>query len=289
MNKKDIIVLSISPFLVTVGALSALLLHSLIKTKAVEEEEIDLSESFEETYAQYKTLNKEDYLTTFDDVDIVNIALLNVENSEQFYATTKGEVVALGVKQSINGLLIKDDKNLFEEDLSYSRFVKAANRFYQDEEKVTWYKGKYESHIGHYEDCKITEYTHDAFLDKWGRTLNTGSIYTINHKTLIESKRENSGEDTYLITLELNPKLSTLNYIKQMKITGNLKADPVFKKVTLSFVIDDNLYLKSLSTNETYSTFVWGIDASNTKGTLTQDFYYEHKDIPSLEEPINYE
>lgn len=245
-----------------------------------------LKEDYTEVYQDFQKGKKK--ISEYSDVEIANIALLKLNDVDNFYALTDGTVIAAGVTQNIRSTYIKNQESYFEESITESSFVKGANRFYQTED-VDWHKGKYiNGTTGDYSKAALTEYTKDDFEEEWGRTLSRACIYIVNDKTYLDGSTTDNGDGTYTVDVNLDPKLSVLRYVKQMVMTGGLSQKPVFHEVKLKFVVDSDAKLLKFETYEIYDVHMV-IDAKNSKGSLTQEYFYSERTIPGINEPTNYE
>ena len=248
----------------------------------------DAETDYNEVYEKYKKTDSSKYFSEFNNVELANISLLKLGDYENFYTITEGNVEAAGVKQTIHGTTIKDGNEYFEEAISASSFVKSANRFYQDDDGAVWHKGKYvDINTGDYSSAKKTNYTIDEFNETWGKSLTRACIYIVSDKSCLSSTINDNGDGTYTIDVDLDPTLSVLRYVKQMVMTGGLSEAPVFHSVKLTFVVDKDVNLLTFKTNEVYDVHMV-IDAKNSKGSLTQQFKYEERNIPQLEEVTDY-
>ena len=246
-------------------------------------------EDFSEVYNRYEKMSPSKYYSSFSDVELVNIGLINITKCEHLYSISQGLVKAAGVNQTIRAATIRDGDKYFEENIAASSFVKAANRFYQEGETTSWYKGKYVSlTTGNYTNPTETNYTLDEFAKTWGRTLDDPCIYNITNQTYLSGTMTKDTDGNHVVELDLEPILSVIRYVEQMKMTGGLSTPPIFHSVKLTFVLDENVRIVSFTTNEVYDVHKI-IDAKNSKGSLTQKFYYSPREIPSLEEQVNYE
>ena len=282
----------VGSLLITFGVIGGILLGQNVFIVKKDYSKISINDNednFDATYEKFKKTSKAKYFDSFSHVELINIALLKLKEVDHFYTISEGMVNAAGVKQSIASTYIKNNHEYFEENFSYSKFVKAANRFYQNEESINWFKGKYVSLTeGNYQDAKLTEYTFDEFDTTWGRTMDRGCIYIISSKSYLKGSVDKNSDGTYAINVYLHPTYGVLRYVKQMKMTGGLSQEPIFHEVHLTFNVDDELNLKSFVTDETYDVHMV-IDAKNSKASLTQTYYYEERNIPSIDEKANYE
>lgn len=291
IKKKTVIGYSIvGAVVIAVGVVGGVLVgQNVFKYDAYAGVDLNNAEvDYNEVYESFKNNKNGKYFEEYSHVELVNISLLKLGDVNNFYTITEGNVEAAGVKQSIHGTTIRDGNNYFEESMSYSSFVKSANRFYQDDEKADWYKGKYiDINTGDYSNSKITNYTISEFDETWGKSLTRPCIYIISNKSCLESNLTDNGDGTYTIDVDLHPTLSVLRYVKQMVMTGGLSESPVFHSVKLTFVVDKEVNLLTFKTNEVYDVHMV-IDAKNSKGSLTQNFYYEERNIPQIGEATNY-
>lgn len=249
----------------------------------------NLDDDYTEAYERYVKSNASTYYQKFNDVELVNIALLNLNHVDNFYAITTGSVKAAGVTQTINATYIKNGSDYFEESITSSSFVKGANRFYQVGDETNWYKGKYVNQTeGDYSKCKPTTYKNDEFEETWGRKISRACVYIINETTCLNSTQTNNNDGTVTIDLELDPSLSVVRYTKQMVLTGGLSEKPVFHSVKLSFTLDKDVKLLTFKTDEVYDVHMV-IDAKDSKGQITQDYTYSERKIPEINENANYE
>lgn len=291
INKKSIIIYcSIGAPLIAAGIVGGILLgQAHFKVDAYGDLDAgDVNEDYSAVFETYKKANPTSYYSSFDGVELANISLMNLDEVESFYTLSTGNVLAAGVKQSIGSTYIKNNSNYFEESITESSFVKGANRFYQNDSSINWYKGKYVSSTsGDYSGAKVTEYTKEDFEQTWGRPISRACIYIITSQTCIDNEVVDNGDGTHIVSLNLDPTLSVLRYIKQMAMTGGLSQMPVFHQVKLKFTLDENVKLLKFETYEVYDVHMV-IDAKDSVGTLTQEFVYNERAIPEINEPTNY-
>ena len=293
LNKKAVILYSITGAVtLAIGVAAGVLVgQNVFKEKmdysqySTDEIEVDYSPKYED----FKKSNPSKYFSDFTPIELANISLLKQGEVDNFYSRKTGTVLAAGVEQTINACTIKNGDAYFEENISASSFVKAANRFYQEGDNVRWYKGKYVNQTkGDYPESSKTEYSLEGFEEVWGCTKDRGSAYIISESTVLNSEIKTNGDGSKTIALDLDPTLSVIRYVKQMKMTGGLSQEPVFHSVHLDFTVDENLTLLELFINEYYDVHMV-IDAKNSNGKITQKFTYEQKEIPATTVDINYE
>ena len=288
INKKSVIIYtSIGVPLIAGGIIAGILLgQAHFKVDAYGNLDANkLVEDYTEVYEKFKKGKSK--ITDFTDIELANISLLKLNDTESFYALTTGSVVAAGVNQSIHSTYIKNHNSYFEESITESAFVKGANRFYESED-INWHKGKYvNGTTGDYSKATLKEYTKTDFEEEWGRTISRACVYILNDKTRKDGNISENGDGTYTIDLNLDPQLSVLRYVKQMVMTGGLSQKPIFHQVKLKFVIDSNANLLKFMTDEVYDVHMV-IDAKNSKGAITQEFFYNERTIPGINEASNY-
>ena len=288
INKKSVIIYtSIGVPLIAGGIIAGILLgQAHFKVDAYGNLDANkLVEDYTEVYEKFKKGKSK--ITDFRDIELANISLLKLNDTESFYALTTGSVVAAGVNQSIHSTYIKNHNSYFEESITESAFVKGANRFYESED-INWHKGKYvNGTTGDYSKATPKEYTKADFEEEWGRTISRACVYILNDKTRKDGSVSENGDGTYTVDLNLDPQLSVLRYVKQMVMTGGLSQKPIFHQVKLKFVIDSNANLLKFMTDEVYDVHMV-IDAKNSKGAITQEFFYNERTIPDINEASNY-
>lgn len=293
LNKKSVILYSVAGALTIAVAVAAGVLvgQNTFKEK-MDYSQFDTGEievDYSSKYEDFKKTSEDKYFTNFSPIELANIALLKLGDVENFYSTKSGKVLAAGVEQTITAATIKNGNSYFEENISASSIVKAANRFYQEGEEVDWYKGKYISQTkGNYPESSKTNYTLEGFEETWGCTKDRGCAYIISEQTVLESSIKDNNDGTKTIQLEMDPTLSVLRYVKQMKMTGGLSQEPIFHAVHLDITVDTKLVLQEFFSDETYDVHMV-IDAKNSNGKISQKFKYEEKEIPNINTDFNYE
>ena len=293
IDKKSVIIYSLSGAVVlALGIAAGVLVGQNTFKQTMDYSQFDTGEidaDYSSKYEDFKKSNPSKYFTDFTPIELANISLLKLGDVDSFYTQKEGTVIAAGVEQTINAYTIKNGNRYFEENISASSFVKAANRFYQEGETVDWYKGKYVSPTkGNYPESSKTNYTLEGFEDTWGCTKDRGSIYIISEQTVLSSEIKDNTDGTKTIALDLDPTLSVLRYVKQMKMTGGLSQEPIFHSVHLDLTVDEQLKLYEFFSDEYYDVHMV-IDAKNSNGKLRQKFKYEEKTIPTIDVDVNYE
>lgn len=256
------------------------------------------------------TINMDNVLAKYDDLvksgtpieeglasyEIVNLAYYNYSNYENSRSFTIGSAVAAIVNQSIRGCSIREGNRYFEESLSKSNMVGVAARMEQKEDgSVFLYRGEaVDSTTASWNDVHY-EYSHDEFVNDFGKTPSTPLIYIISKKTVLaDSEKIEKTDEGYTISLSLSKNSNgaikgVANYIKQMKSISNLADYPAFDEVDLVFHIDNDLVIKQMDVHESYYALKEANLGADTTGDLS--VYYEVDGgfkIPSLNEPIIY-
>lgn len=227
-------------------------------------------------------------ISEFEPYQLVNISLEQLKQEKSFQSITHGNVDAALVQQSIFAEDVKNGNEYYTESVSYSNIVKCAVRFYQTDDTVTEYWGHEIKSNGDatWADRKGEEMTSAEHEDTWGKTLDRPVIYIISSKTVLESEVTET-EEGYEVTMSLDPTTSVLRYIKQMCSISNLKKNPEFRYVNLSFKLDKELNMIQETVKENYVVFVVGTNESTA--TLTIDYKRgEDFKIPGLDELYPY-
>ena len=220
--------------------------------------------------------------------ELVNIAIEKFANNEHTKTVTHGEVKASGVKQAIFAEDVRDGNEFYTESLSYSSLVKCGVRFYQHVDNIDEYKANKVEKDGKSsfpENSKKTV-TYAEHETNWGKTLDRPIIFIISSKTVLENELKNT-DSGYEVTMSLDPVLSVLRYVRQMKSIYDLKRYPDFNSVKVTFTLDKDLNLIQMNSVEDYTVYVFGKNES--VGTLTVDYYRDvNEAIPALDSNYPY-
>ena len=293
MNKKSIVFYSIVGTLTLgVGITAGIIVGQNVFKQTVDYSQFDTNEievDYSQKYEDFKQTDSSHYFSDFTPVELANITLLKLDDTDNWFARKHANVLAAGVEQTINAINIRKGDIYFEENISQSSLVKAAHRFYQENDYIDYYKGKYVSPTkANYPDSGKREYTLKEFEDEWGDTKDCICIYIISESTVLDSKIKDNGDGTHTVAMELDPTLSVIRYVKQMKMTGGLSQEPIFHTVHLELTVDDNVTLQEINIEECYDVHMV-IDAKNSVGKVKQIFKYEEKEIPEVNEEYNYD
>ncbi len=234
--------------------------------------------------------NKKDPLS-YSPNDLVNIAIYKYSQEKYTSSDVRSSALAMGVNQKTYGRTIKNDGELFTESISHSAMVKAAKRFYETEEKVDIYNGEVVVGDKNVSGKYGTEetLTSQEYKDTWGKNMHSPVIYVISEKTTLDTSKVEKTDSGYLISLDLDPVYSVVNYVKQMVKMSNLSRSPEFENVHLEFTVDNELNLQEMNVTENYK--VWYIIEAATSATLTETYhiYDSPNDVPNFDEIIFYE
>lgn len=227
---------------------------------------------------------------SFSDSDIINIVLEKYRKQDYCWSIGIGNAFTI-VTQTIRNAQIKYAGEYFEEQLSYSSVVDVAKRTLQH-----GVDGSIEVYDGGCKGPEISVYQDNAYSvsrkdykDTMGKTPDEMFIYIISDKTVLDSNRTTKGSDT-IISLNLNPNLSTFYYKYQMLNISGLSNLPPFDEVKLTFTLDSELNLEHLLVDETFTATKAGIPVPASTHNVI-DYYYhvgEQMDIPTYSERIDY-
>ena len=242
---------------------------------------------------KYNALSDKSYngLRGFSDADAVNVVLEKYRNQEYCWSLGTGNAYTI-ITQTIRNAFIKNGDNYFEEQLSYSNIVSVAKRSYQSGVggNVDTYDGNLTGpEKATYKSSPSQTYTASKYKNYLGKTLDEMFIYIISDKTTVNSSHTIKGDDV-IVTLELNPNLSTFYYKNQMKNLSGLSNPPPFSEVKLTYTFSKDLVLKHLNVDETYTATKEGVPVPAETHDII-DYYYhsgEQKDIPTSSESIDY-
>ena len=293
MNKKAVTLYSIAGILTLgIGVAAGVLVGQNVFKQKVDYSQFDTNEievDYSAKYEDFKKTDSKKYFTDFTPIELANITFLKLDDTENWVARKYATVLAAGVEQTINAINIKKGDIYFEENISQSTLVKAAHRFYQEGEGIEYYKGKYVNPTkADYPDSGHKEYTLEGFEDEWGGTKDCMCIYIVSEATVIKNQLIDNSDGTKTISADLDPTLSVIHYVKQMKMTGGLSQEPIFHSVHLDFKVDDQLRLLEIDIEECYDVHMI-IDAKNSIGKVNQVFKYEEREIPEVNTGLDYD
>jgi len=300
-SKKQVIIMSsVGAVLIVVGVALGTVLGKLVFVQEVDHSDIDiaaLEDNQTQLMSKYNSASGstiDQYISKFKPYELTNIGFNLTGKHEKLRSVGKGLVLAnvsgIKVNQDIRSNFVKDGTDIFSESISASSMVKVAKRFYQDKTTVKYYNGKFkELEASEFNTNSLVKtYTLKEFEDEWGRDFTRPTIYIISSKT-VKSSEVKKLDDKINVTLELDPFTSVARYVKQMRMTSDLKKDPNFSKVSIEVTLDKNLNLLTSTVTESYKTYYAGVWA-DTSGSLTETLFYDEVDtkVPGLDQNSNY-
>lgn len=235
---------------------------------------------------KFSNTPKSSYLKSLTPSDIANVARYKLEQHEYVKSVATGNVKASIANQTILSYYQKSQDTYFFENISLG-FIDIFKRFYQRDGAVDEHEG---NDYAVWEETPKIHYDLTQFEEKWGRNLSRSSIFIISNKTLIkeESSVTKVGNEIHL-SLELDPITSVLRYVKQMVATSDLDTSPVFHRMHIDMVLDEDLNLLNSVTDETYDVKSFGFPVKNAKGSLKETFIYDiPEDLVGLDEACDY-
>lgn len=212
-------------------------------------------------------------LTTYENFAL---AEYNLEHANSYKAYGEGAVDTV-VKQTIYSAKHFDGTTYMAEKISKSSMITVADCFVmeKDAKLINNIKGNNVTPTHADWTGSKSEITTAECLDKMGGLPSKVIPYIISSKTVKESSEitetTTNGIKTYKFTIKLDPISSVLNYIKEVKTTGDLSDYPTFSDITLTFVIDENWNFVEYSTVENYRVVYAGLKPKCT-GTLSLKF-----------------
>ena len=190
----------------------------------------------------------------------------------------KGVVTTLGMKQDLYGYRYrKGTKGYFDyfstglaNVAKKTEFTFGENKFYSYEgslngDNVTWTLNKPESGQDYRTDKEYEEMT--------GLKAENPIDYIVSRKTVQSEKNNGKVKELYSYTINLNPTLGVLNYVKKMNYMSGF-GYPKFSSIELRFEVDKNMNFQNIYINESYK--VIGMSAV---GKYKNEFHYDIESI----------
>ncbi|MGM9873926.1 MAG: hypothetical protein ACI31G_03280 [Bacilli bacterium] len=229
------------------------------------------------------------YAEQFTPYELVNIGFNQYASNPYNYSISIGEVTPSGMsKQSIRNLTIKNNDSYFCESISKG-IMSIAKRFVQSDEFINVYKGSsVQVNSASYSSDKVEQFTIEQFENVYGRTYARPTCYVISSKTVLSSSSEILENNYYKVSLSLDENKSVVRYVKQMKAVSDLSSYPIFKKIDISYILDESLNLVESVVDEDY--IVNYVINVNTHGYLKETFYPNQQlDFLNIDEDYDYE
>lgn len=190
----------------------------------------------------------------------------------------KGVVTTLGMKQDLYGYRYrKGEKGYFDyfstglaNVAKKTEFTFGENKFYSYEgslngDNVTWTLNKPESGQEFRTDKEYEEMT--------GLKAESPIDYIVSRKTVQSEKNNGKVKELYSYTINLNPTLGVLNYVKKMNYMSGF-GYPKFSSIELRFEVDESMNFHNIYINESYK--VIGMSAV---GKYKNEFHYDIESI----------
>lgn len=232
-------------------------------------------------YAKYQTAKGGalDAKMTVD--EMINVAFLKFGEEESNWSRSVGIAKAMGlVDQYIWSTTASDHGRYFEESISLSSFVKIYDRMFEEGNTVTTYWGGEPDYANH----PKKEIDRDEYKEMMGRYVSEALIFVVSEKTLVNDEKTASGQpktgiykdgDNFVLEAELNPKLGTMRYKKQMKTISDLASQPNFDYCHIKVTTDSDLNLIRMDTFESYTAVTKMGLGSGVVGGLSTAYYHE--------------
>ena len=240
-----------------------------------------LSESEKKSWVSLANVNP----TELTPSQNVNLALYNLKQARKYRAESNGQVTAtVGIKttQSVYGLHEFDGTTYTSISMSFGTFAKLAHRstLNVNTNMITHIDGTTKSSTEPvWNSSTERKMTKDEFIEFTGGLPSDVNPYIVSTKTVINDSKDlieaftgEDGKTYYKFTISLKPVESTVLYVKQMKMVGNLDDYPIYKggDIKQTFTIDEKWNLDKISVFEHYSQIV-GMKAA-CEGTLLTTF-----------------
>ncbi len=217
-------------------------------------------------------------------VDNVLLAIHNATLAKSFVFTGNGLVNAAGIEQTVYSQRRHINDIYTFESISKSKKagaikVEVANLDIYKKDKnnqIKLYTGKNisQKNADWYYKNTITV---DEYQNMTGGLPSNITPYIISEKTVTSSTLIKDDNGNYVITFNLNPMTSVLNYYKEVRRTGGLDTDPEFNSIKFIATIDSKWKLISTEVFESYSAVK--IIRVNCKGTIKIDYEF---DLPEV-------
>lgn len=110
---------------------------------------------------------------------------------------------------------------------------------------------------------KYTEYTWEEYYEYFGKYANRNSTYLISTKTVLQDSGAIKDGALYKFSLELDPVLSTIGYVKQIANNAGLEASSItFNKISITFWLDEDFKLVRHEKFESYTVPYGGLSVT---------------------------
>lgn len=171
---------------------------------------------------------------------------------------------SLGVSQSSKTIDRRNGDELYIAFTTFSSFVKESRQsFYTIGGDVNLQHGKpSDPSVDNVEWTDTYEnYTWEEYYETFGKYANVNCSYIVSTKTIISDSGVSKDGDLYKCTLELDTKLGSSAYVKQ--IGANMGVNPasvIFNKIAFTFWLDENFKFAKQEKYESYTVPYLGIN-----------------------------
>ena len=226
--------------------------------------------------------------------ELANISWNLYAKKENTYSWGRGKAHAAIVDQYTYSYDLRRGDLFYGESVSSNKGMKVkqvAVKYYMNSENVKTYRGS-GAELGPVranwnENSEIVE-TFEEYENKWGKLLGRPCIFIISPRTVLTETLTRDADNNFVIEMDMDLVNSVHRYMRQMISMSGLTSAPTFHKMHLKFILDENLNLKYLRSEESYTVYVVG--KNDSEGFFETFFYHEAtQDIPPIQSTFNYE
>ena len=281
MTKKGKIILfsSIGVVVLALGTVGGIFLGTQVfakheapvveKTIADYENESNYEALYEELNTSLNTKTVNEVFNESEPLKIVQYALAKKVKANYISSITTGTSKAFIATQDIKAKYIKDGDTHYEENIS-TGLVNTAKSFKTENGNISVYEGSFKDGEVEWSTTPLETISKADFKEKWGMDYSLPTTYLIC-KDSIKSGNKESSNDTFTVTLELDPTISTLKYVKQQQLMGGLDEQPIFTKVSHTYTLDKEFKITSIVVDESSQVKkgLWVNNSSHMENTFT--------------------
>ncbi len=215
-------------------------------------------------------------------VDNFLLSVHNATLAKNFLFTGNGKATTLGITQTVySQRRFNGDYYTFESISKGTITVANLDVYLMDKKNpdiIDIYVGKNvtQRNADWYYNRPIST---DEYKNMTGGLPSEITPYIISEKTILSSsmtKDEETGN--YIITFNLDPMTSVLNYYKEVRRTGGLEADPSFYSIKYIATIDDEWNLITTEVFESYKAVKFGMGVT-CNGTIKIDYDFNLDEV----------
>lgn len=220
----------------------------------------------------------------YKNYEIFEIAEYRMFEQGTFVVNATGKVSTIA-NQTISSTKAFENGVYFKESLSAGVKNVGERTYYQKGGDVTVHTASkvYKSTMtANYKEAKTKSYEDVVGYNGVAPDVFVG--YIVSSKTVknqtdkVKKVTLDDGTDGYQFELVLEPILSVLNYVKQMKHMSQLSSYPVFSDIKLTVTVDKDFRFRIIETLENYTVNYMGANAG-CKGTLKEIFTYGGENV----------